>query len=101
MTRQYQYQIVDGTTNKIIVNSKLYKDVVKMEDASVKEAGKHPETCYCVQLVHGADVDYNLTKWIYEQKLKAEMDGSDDVIQNMTDDMCEYENRANAEVFVC
>lgn len=101
MKRTYQFQIIKASTNKSVFKSKKYKDVEKMEEESVNKSCAYDETYYCIQYWSENEdgIDFELTRWIYNKKLNC--GSSDTAQQKMTDKMCDYENKAFAEVFVC
>ena len=45
------------------------------------------------------NINYQLTEFIYEQKLNCK--DNDEAQQKMCDDMCEFEDEAQVEVFPC
>ena len=80
---------------KIIYESKYYANSEMMEIDSVNHASNFTDDYYCIQIMSiWNNVNLELAEWICKQKKN---DGS----QEMTDKMCEYENKANCEVFPC
>ena len=83
---------------KIVYESKIYSNEAcnldEMEADSVEYSARFSNEYFCIQIRNDSCADLKTAEWIYKQKKK-------DNSQKMTDKMCDYEFKANCEVFSC